>query len=370
MTCKPGASISAGWFGPNFNVSYMAPTGYNSLSIPEIHLAEVLETGKFKGQDFPIKSLLLWGSSLIGGSVDTSRVIRSFENVDFIVGIDMAFSDQLKYVDIALPCGHPYEIQDILFMGPWAIYDERVIEPLYECKADGEIARLFGVTFGYGELFDKTDEDFAREALDSDAMRALGLTWENITAQRAIRWLPEGYVPEPVFQTETTRMEFYVDAPFPRLDYGQQIDFDAEHLPYWFPPTEAWHEKEIMKEYPLIFMSERARNRYHTQDFESLWLLETESEPIIRINPIDAEARGISENDYVEVFNSRSSCVVRARLSSALKPGTVIYPKGWQMSQFKKGCWGALHNGEFDPVGVNSSYYDSVCEIRKWDEEA
>ena len=60
-----------------------------------------------------------------------------------------------------------------------------------------------------------------------------------------------------------------------------------------------------MKQYPLVFTSERARNRYHTQDAESPWMLEIEPEPIVRLNPRDAAPRGLAEGDYVDVFNTR-----------------------------------------------------------------
>lgn len=369
-TCKKGAGVGTGWHGPTYNLAYTYPTGMNSLAIPRLAVVfEVLETGKYRGQDFPIKSLLLDGSSMIGGFLDTNRVLKTLENVEFIVTADLTFNDAASHADILLPVAHNYECEEIMSAGMYTLYMERAVEPAFESKTDGDIAIELAKGLGLGDLFDKTNDEFLHEALDADSMRALGLTVENLKEKRAIRFLPEGYIPSLEFPTGTGRMEFYVDAPTPRVDYGQEIDFDAEHLPRWFPPTEAWHENEIMKEYPLYFMSERARNRYHTQDAESTWLREIENEPIIRINPKDAEARGITEDDYVEVFNTRGHAVARARVSEEMRPGVVKYPKGWQIHHFKVGCWGELHNSQFDPVGVNDSYFDSVCEVRKWDGE-
>lgn len=370
-TCKPGASIGAGWYGPTYNLQYTSPTSGQSVGIPYLALFDVMSTQTFKGNPWPIKSLLLDGVSLVGGFPDTNRVISDIlDNAEFVVAVDIVFCDQTRYADLVLPCAHPYEMEEYIITGSWVIHDEKAIDPLYECKTDGEICRLLGCLFGHEDLFDMTDEECARMAFDSDSMRALGISIDKINELHAMRWLAEDYCPEPTFQTETTRMEFYVDSPTPRLDYGQQFDFDAEHLPRWFPPTEAWPENEIMTRYPLVFMSERARNRYHTQDAESSWLLETEPEPIIRINPDDASERGLVEGDYVEVRNDRGYCVAKARISAAIRPGTVVYPKGWQMQQFKAGYWGSLHNSQFDPVGVNDSYFDSVCEVSKWNEGA
>ncbi|MDR1015142.1 MAG: molybdopterin-dependent oxidoreductase [Coriobacteriales bacterium] len=370
-TGKPGAGTGSGWHGPTYNLAYTYPTGFNSMAIAKLALCfDVLETGEFKGEPFPVKSLFMSGSSIVGGFLDTNRVVRNLEKVEFIVAADLTFNDSAKYADLLLPVTHNYEQEDIFGSDLYVLYMERAVEPAFECRTDGQIAIELAKALGAGEYFEMSDDEFLHEALDSESMRAVGLTVENLKRDRCIRFLPEGYVAERQWPTGTGRMEIYVDAPFPRLDYGQEIDFDAEHMPRWFPPTEAWHEHEVMKEYPLVFMSERARNRYHTQDHEATWLREIEPEPIIRMNPADAEARGIEEGDYVEVFNARGHAVALARLSEEMRPGVVKYPKGWQIYQFKSGCWGALHNSAFDPVGVNDSYFDAVCDIRPWNEEA
>ncbi|WP_166079126.1 molybdopterin-containing oxidoreductase family protein [Xiamenia xianingshaonis] len=367
-TCRPGAAINSGWIAPAFNTMYMAPTGFNSIAIPQLEIPNVLETGKFMGQDWPIKMVLLQGSSMIGGGPDTARNVKALvDNVELIIGADMVFNDAVKYADIVLPVANFYEQEEVMFSGSWVLYMEKCTDPLYEAKTDGEIARWLGCGLGHEDLFGLSDEECAREALDSDAMRELGITYDTVKEKHAVRWLQPDYCHDLNFETDTGRMEFYVDDPQPRIDYGQAYNYDKEHLPYWFPPTEAWETTEEMKKYPLVYTSERARNRYHTQDAESVWLLELEPEPIVRLNPRDAAEREVLEGDYVDVFNNRGTVIARATLSEAVRPGMVVYPKGWQMHQFAKGsgCWGDLHNGEFDPVGVNSSYYDNVCDVRK-----
>ncbi|MDR1422262.1 MAG: molybdopterin-dependent oxidoreductase [Coriobacteriales bacterium] len=369
-TGKPGAGTGSGWHGPTYNLAYTYPTGFNSMAIAKLALCfDVLETGMFKGEPFPVKSLFMAGSSIIGGFLDTNRVVKNLENVEFIVTADLTFNDSAKYADILLPVTNNYEQEDIFGSDLYVLYMEKAVEPAFESKTDGEIAIELAKVLGVGDFFSMTNDEFLHEALNSESMIAAGLTVENLKEKRVIRFLPEGYVAPRAWPTGTGRMEIYVDTPFPRLDVGQTIDFDAEHMPRWFPPTEAWHENELMQEYPLIFMSERARNRYHTQDAESTWLREIEPEPIVRMNPRDAAERGISEGDYVEVYNTRGHAVALARLSEEMKPGVVKYPKGWQIYQFKSGCWGSLHNSDYDPVGVNDSYFDAVCNVRLWNGE-
>jgi anaerobic selenocysteine-containing dehydrogenase len=367
---KPGAGCSNGWHAPQFNIAYIAPTGAFATAIPELALFDVMTSGKFMGNAYPIKSMYLCGHGLIGGTVDTNRTMREIiDKMEYIVCQDVVFSDQARVADIVLPVCHNYEYDELFASGTYTCFSEKAVDPAFESKPDGEIFKLIAKAMDVGEYFDLTDDELIELALDAPEMKAAGVSYQTVKSQRAYRHRPLDYVPSTIFPTDTGRMEFYVDAPFPRVNFGQEFDFDAEHLPRWFPPTEGWSENPLSQEYPLIFMSERARNRIHSLDYESTWINELEPEPIIRINPTDAAARGILEDDYVEVYNTRGHAVARARLSEAMRPGTVTYPKGWQLNQFKAGAWGELHNSEFDPVGVNNSYFDSLCEIRPWNEE-
>ena len=44
---------------------------------------------------------------------------------------------------------------------------------------------------------------------------------------------------------------------------------------------------------------------------------------IVRINPKDAAARGIRQNDLVRVFNDRGAVICAAQLTERVPPGTV-----------------------------------------------
>jgi trimethylamine-N-oxide reductase (cytochrome c) len=44
---------------------------------------------------------------------------------------------------------------------------------------------------------------------------------------------------------------------------------------------------------------------------------------IVRLNPKDAQARGIKENDLVKVFNDRGAVICAAQLTERVPPGTV-----------------------------------------------
>ena len=57
----------------------------------------------------------------------------------------------------------------------------------------------------------------------------------------------------------------------------------------------------------------------------------------------------------------------RAKYHERFRPGTLVYPKGWQLSQHKGGGWSNLSSTEFDVWIVNNNFMDVLCEIRPWD---
>jgi anaerobic selenocysteine-containing dehydrogenase len=373
---KPGAGFGSNAYSFPFNYTFLFPSGRMGISVPQLALPDVLATGTYNGQEFPIKSLYVAGCGLVSGTSDTNRIINEVINkVEFIVVADHSFTDTVKYADIILPVGHYYEQED-MFGGvtadPYALYDDKVIDPLYECKPDGDIIRIFADKLGAGEWFSKTDDEFFEEVWDNDQLRTLGITPKAVKEKHAIRFVPEYTVsnPECVYPTTTTRLEFYVENPTPRVNYGQSFDVEFERLPRFRPPKEAWPDHEIMKKYPLILISERPRDRFHSMGFQDTLVLEIEPEPNFKINPLDAERYAVKEGDYCEVYNDRGHAVAIAHLSEGIRPGSLLYPKGWQIEQFKVGSWSELTSSDFDPVAVNNSFFDTVVEIRKWTEEA
>ena len=48
----------------------------------------------------------------------------------------------------------------------------------------------------------------------------------------------------------------------------------------------------------------------------------------MRINPVDAEARGIEDGSYVRLFNDRGHAVAKATFSAGIRPGCLDIDRG------------------------------------------
>ncbi len=62
----------------------------------------------------------------------------------------------------------------------------------------------------------------------------------------------------------------------------------------------------------------------------------------MRLNPLDAEKRGISDNDIVRVFNDRGACLAGARITIDVRVGVVELSTGAWYDPLEPGIPGTL----------------------------
>ncbi len=368
----PGAHVGAQiTFYTNTNPKFLAPTDSKGGTISNLVYRKVLKTGTFQGNPYALKSLLVIYGNPANTLPDTNEWINEFNaSFDLVVVADMTFTDTARYADIVLPVCDWFETLDVVANSQHyhAQISEKAIEPLYESKSDADIVRMLADKMGVGEYFTKSDEEYLDEFLSSPKSEEFGINVKNLREKKRIRYMKEPFISceGNVFLTPTRRMEFYVENPTPLASSDEPLDIEREHLPRFFPPVEAWPDNSLYKKYPLVLLSERPRFRVHSQWYDTPWLRELEPEPFVKINVKDAAARGIANHDYVEVFNDRGRAVVKAVLTEGVKPGAMVFAKGWQRGQYKEGDLSELATSKFDPFGVNSSFMDELAEVRKW----
>jgi molybdopterin-containing oxidoreductase family molybdopterin binding subunit len=368
---KTGTGVSNTYFPIPTNIPYNYPTFTFSNPVPILELPNIMASGTWLGEDYPIKALLTVGKNLLNSVVDAAKVRREvWDKLEFIATCDIAFNDTAANSDIVLPAAHYYETEDIYAAGPVyeLLHTDKIVEPQFEVKQDGDVYRLLAAKMGIGDYFTRSDEDELRESLNMPEYISAGITLDSLRETQSGRWgQPSPPHSDGTYVNATGKAEIYCEKPVPRVVCGQEIDISAERLPRWFEPTEAWPGSEAMDKYPLILTSERSRHRMQTSGWDVPWHLEIAPEPTLRMNPDDAAPRGIKTGDYVEVFNDRGNAVAKAALSPSMRPGMLVYPKGLQASQFKTaGSFSDLSTSVYDPVAVNSSFFDCTVEMRLW----
>jgi anaerobic dimethyl sulfoxide reductase subunit A len=112
--------------------------------------------------------------------------------------------------------------------------------------------------------------------------------------------------------------------------YSQALaDLKNPKIPPVAKYIETWESRNdsLAKKYSLQLISTHFKRRTHGQFERVPWLRELEPQAML-INRVDAEARGIEDEDKVRVFNDRGEVVIVAKVTERIMLGVVDIPQG------------------------------------------
>ena len=354
----------AGYTGPVYDFTDWSDTGKKANLVPssKVYAAAV------NHDPVPIDFLWIANSNFINMSPDSNRIINEvIPAIDFIVTVDPWWTWTAKYSDIVLPACTYWEHWDLVDRSPWAMFNQPAIEPMGESKSDVEIMSLLAKKTGVEDYWSKTDEEWIRQFVGTDHPAWDGLDWDrDVVEQGSFGRSDALYDPAIVYadgtgyKTDTGKFEFYTES---------LVAFDEE-VPTWQPPCEDPREGELAAKYPLVYIQYHDRLNVHTQHILNPALEVVQDEPLLQMNPVDAEARGIAHGDVVRVLNDRGDMKIRAFLTEGIIPGTVATQSGWTPDYFIEGCYQNLtHHTICDAEEAysmtNSAFYDVLVEVEK-----
>jgi anaerobic selenocysteine-containing dehydrogenase len=215
------------------------------------------------------------------------------------------------------------------------------------------------------------------------------LTWDRLKNEKVIRanvpYVPSdpyavGNPEQPFldFTVPSGRLEFYAE------NYASIPNGQSEAMARYVDPF--WITKGQKNGFPLQFISARSRFSMQSQFIDDTCVQQLlDKVPVIRMNPVDADKRGIKEGDMVEAFNDRKYGHLQgpAHLSQITPPGVVMVYFAWPKAAWKLGhpCYlmapnsmpetnDALANklGKFAPTWGTDGYdmiWDQYCDVKK-----
>ena len=234
-----------------------------------------------------------------------------------------------RHADIVLPTTTFFERTDVTMSASCPVayaYRREIIEPVGESRAPMDFATDLAHRLGFTDYNDKTDEEWVDVILQKSPLPDVeGFKRKGFHKIE----LPGPVVPFSAQIEDPDNNKFYT--PSGKIEiYSQMIaDMnmpDCPPIPKYIEPWEGRNDP-IANKYPLQLITTHAGRRAHTQ-FDNLpWLRELDRHAI-RINRVDAEARGIKDGDQVRVFNDRGAMVVPAKVVETVMPGVVDLPQG------------------------------------------
>jgi anaerobic selenocysteine-containing dehydrogenase len=247
---------------------------------------------------------------------DQNAVIKGLEREDlFTVVIEQFMTDTARYADIILPATTQIEHLDlgIAWGHLYLSLNQPAIEPVGEALPNTEIFRRLGEAMRLGDPgFRDSDEALVRQLLDSDHPWLEGITFESLTTQTWQRLnVDPGHRP-------------YVDAPADtpdgRLHLGNLTYRRGAETP----------DGGENGDYPLALISRKQHLKFLNANYGGFDKhLPSGGEPRIQIHDVDAQSRGVSSGDRVQVFNDRGTLTLTAEVSTDVQPGVIAIPFGW-----------------------------------------
>jgi anaerobic selenocysteine-containing dehydrogenase len=317
-----------------------------------------------KNQPQTIKAVWCSGHDFVNQMPNMNRVTEELlHHLELVVVCDLFMTPSAKFADYVLPVASFYECTDLCMASLYHSYlqlQQKIIDPLYECKSDFQIAADLGKKLGYADYFNKTQEQYIEELLASRHPTMEGISLAQLR-KGPVMAKPMDRPLE--FRTPTGLIEFYVE----RLKkFGQE-------LPIYLEPVESLRSEKA-KTYPLSLLTSHSRNRIHSTLAKMPSLLSQEPEPTLEISPADAQPRDITDGDTVRVFNNRGQVRLKARLSHRIKPGVVDITQGWWPDQYLQGHHNELTHESVNPVqqfimGPNAALCDVLVQVEKVQDE-
>lgn len=309
---------------------------------------------------YPVKMLVVQSGNPAVTMMDSNRVKRALEKLDFLVVIDLFRNQTAGYADVILPatsCFEKTQLNRASMRNSPVILQDQVIDWLGRSRPDWKITFDLARRIGLEEEFPWRS---AEEAIDHQ-LEPSGITVE------MLRESPGGVRAEDLryekfrtvgFSTPSGRVELFSERlqqngrpPVPFMD-GSLKD------PISFSD---WKTQHVM----IGMSGERTRRFTHTQFHNVDVLLKSEPEGFVDIHPRDARSREIVDGDWVKVETPRGHVRMKVRISEKVHPGAVQIAWGWGEADSQFSLNNLTDDDRRDPVTGTPSGRAFMCSVEK-----
>ncbi|WP_035387166.1 DMSO/selenate family reductase complex A subunit [Ferrimonas senticii] len=291
------------------------------------------------------------GNALINQHSDsfgTHDILASKESDElFILVHDVFMTPSAKYADILLPDITDFENTDVGANGgslmETVVAMTPAIEPLFNAKGCFEVclelAKRLGVENEFSEGRDYMG--WVRHLYAQDQARSGGKLpqYDKLVEQGIVHIEKptasyiayKGYFEDPVankLSTPSGKVEIYSAtlqgyADTWTLPAGDSIPAIPKYQKTW----ESYEDEEARIEYPLQLIGHHTKSRCHSSFHNIPWLREA-VEDSVWINPVDADAAGITDGVQVKVTSARASVIITAKVTPRIMPGVLSIAQG------------------------------------------
>jgi len=348
------------------------PAGENPLqiSIKRDKWADCILLGKAGDYPTDIRMMYVVGANPLNQIENTNKGVKALRELEFMVVNEQFMTPTARFADIVLPVTTHFERNDIYppwLKGRYAIYSNKVVEPMYECKSDLEIFTELAKRLGISGYNTKTEDEWLRSFVeesdipDYDEFKRRGFHKFELKEP----WVAfKKQIDDPdnnPFPTPSGKIEIYSETL-------AKMDFEKSKYGSYIPPIPEYIPDPAAREYPLRLITPHHKYRAHSNFYnvKSLRKLYTHE---VWVNTRDAGERGIKDGDTVRVFSDVGTIIIKAKVTEKIIPGVVAVYQGTHYDPDENGvdrggCANVLTKDEPSPAGA-FPYNSARVQIQK-----
>jgi len=299
-------------------------------------------------KDPSIESLYVYTSNPAAVAPDQNQVLKGLAREDLFTVVHERFmTDTARYADIVLPATSSLEQSDLYrSYGTYCIQRAKaVIPPVGESKSNWEVFCLLAKAMGFEEpFFRQSADDLIDHLLSIPSPMREGMDQKTFQSGKAVE-LPLPKDARTKFRTPSGKIEILnPKEPHP--------------LPHYFPPYGG--------NGPFYLMTAPSFYALNSSFRERTDLRRKERAMFLKMNPADAEAKGLREGDSVVAFNSLGEVSFLLRITPGVPQGVVVAEGIWWLEHAPgPRSINALTSQRLTDRAQGSTFYDNTVDVRK-----
>jgi anaerobic selenocysteine-containing dehydrogenase len=309
-----------------------------------------------EGMPYHVRAVLGFGANMLLAHADGRYGREALRALDFYAHADMFMNPTAELADVVLPVASAFE-REGLKIGFEVNQDAQsliqlrpaVVPPPGEARPDTDIVFDLAVRLGLGAQFWQGDVDAAYR----EQLAPTGVTLEQLRAAPGGVRLPlqTRHAKHAELDANGTPRGFAT--PSRRIELYSQVFLDHGYSPlpdFAEPPMGPVARPDLALRFPLILTSAKSSVFCQSQHRALRSLRKHAPHPEVGVHPAAAQARGISNGDWVSIETPEGSVRARTRLNENLDPRVVVGEHGWW-----QGCpeLGVPAYDPFEPTGTN-----------------
>jgi anaerobic selenocysteine-containing dehydrogenase len=279
--------------------------------------------------DEAIEVLIVQGANPLVTCPDERAVRRGLLRDDlFTVVHEQVLTDTARYADVVFPAVTHYETTDLA--GSYGTFTLQPVEPVIaavgESRTNDEFAAALAVRLGL---------PVSAFVVDAEAQRRAAVTDDGGLGPRLLR---------------SSTIQFVDTSP----DGPVRLVDPVVGAPRYVP---------LAASEPLVLLTPASARTINSMfgEFQS-------PDPVIRVHPVDAAARGLVGGERVAVHNSLGRIEVRCTVDGDLRPGVAVMPKGVWLDNYSGGEGvNSLITDEADELAFGACFNDARVEVTRLD---